>query len=381
MNPNIILASFAARLGASPVLIGLVPALPLAGGLLPQALLVGWVARHGRKLPLYRRASAFRFAGLLLLVFGAFFLGAWPGLLLGVFLAGLFLFALFTAVASLPYWEVLAKAVPREERPGLFAAIYMGGGVLAFLAGFGVRALLGLDLPFPLGYALLFALGTLAYGAAWYVFGRVEEPEEEVAVGRTDLRLPLRRPGFRAYLTARLFLGLAGMVEPFYAAYAVRVLGKEAELGLYLALNALAFILSNALWSALARRGAKAVFLGGGVLVLATPSSPSPFPPGPSPWSSSCRGPTLPPWASPATPTSSTWPRPRSGPPPWASPTASWASSPSPRSSEGGWWGLGATGRSSSSPRAWPSWASGRSGGFRRCDPTPCRLAPAWGPR
>ena len=57
-------------------------------------------------------------------------------------------------------------------------------------------------------------------------------------MGRTDLRLPLRRPGFRAYLTARLFLGLAGMVEPFYAAYAVRVLGKEAELGLYLALQA-----------------------------------------------------------------------------------------------------------------------------------------------
>ena len=90
MNPNIILASFAARLGASPVLIGLVPALPLAGGLLPQALLVGWVARHGRKLPLYRRASAFRFAGLLLLVFGAFFLGAWPGLLLGVLAAAAF---------------------------------------------------------------------------------------------------------------------------------------------------------------------------------------------------------------------------------------------------------------------------------------------------
>lgn len=278
MNPNIILASFAARLGASPVLIGLVPALPLAGGLLPQALLVGWVARHGRKLPLYRRASAFRFAGLLLLVFGAFFLGAWPGLLLGVFLAGLFLFALFTAVASLPYWEVLAKAVPREERPGLFAAIYMGGGVLAFLAGFGVRALLGLDLPFPLGYALLFALGTLAYGAAWYVFGRVEEPEEEVAVGRTDLRLPLRRPGFRAYLTARLFLGLAGMVEPFYAAYAVRVLGKEAELGLYLALNALAFILSNALWSALARRGRRPSFSEGGAGARHAPPRPRPSP-------------------------------------------------------------------------------------------------------
>ena len=93
-------------------------------------------------------------------------------------------------------------------------------------------------MPWLAALALLFALGTLAYGAAWYVFGRVEEPEEEVAVGRTDLRLPLRRPGFRAYLTARLFLGLAGMVEPFYAAYAVRVLGEEAELGLYLALQA-----------------------------------------------------------------------------------------------------------------------------------------------
>jgi hypothetical protein len=125
------------------------------------------------------------------------------------------------------------------------------------------------------------------------------------------------------------------MAEPFYAVYAVRVLGKREELGLYLAFYALAFTLSNLLWARLAERGSKRVLLAGAFLGLLAPFLAMALPSGPSAWSSSSREPTWPPWASPPPPTSSTWPRPRSGAPPSASPTPSRASSPSPRSSGG----------------------------------------------
>jgi Hypothetical protein len=117
------------------------------------------------------------------------------------------------------------------------------GGLLAFLAGFLVREDLALPLPFPLPYALLFTLDALAFSLCWYLFGFTDEPEEAPNEARLDLKAPLRRPEFRRYLRVRLLLGLAGMAEPFYAVYAVRVLGKREELGLYLAFYALAFTL------------------------------------------------------------------------------------------------------------------------------------------
>jgi MFS family permease len=61
------------------------------------------------------------------------------------------------------------------------------------------------------------------------------------------------------------------MAEPFYAVYAVRILGQKEELGLYLALYALAFTLSNLLWARLAERGSKGVLQMGAALALLTP--------------------------------------------------------------------------------------------------------------
>jgi len=114
---------------------------------------------------------------------------------------------------------------------------------------------LSLPLPFPLPYARLFALGALAYGLGWYLFGLTHEPEEAPKEARLGLRAPLLSPAFRRYLGVRLLLALAGLAEPFYAVYAVRALGRGKELGLYLSLYALAFTLSNLLWARMAARG------------------------------------------------------------------------------------------------------------------------------
>ncbi len=271
LNVNIVLAGFAARLGAPGPLIGLLPALLQAGGLLPQAFLAPYVARLPRKIVLYRRVALLRFSGIVLMALSAFFLGPWPSWLLGGFLVGLGLNALFTGVSSLPFWETVAKVIPQERRAAFFSARNLVGGLLAFLAGFLVQALLGLPLPFPLAYALLFALAALSFGLGWYLFGLTEEPEEPGRTERIDLRTPFLDPHFRRFLRVRLLLALGGMAEPFYAAYAVRVLQQERALGLYLTLYALSMTLSNLLWARLAEKSSRPVVLAGaglGVLAL-----------------------------------------------------------------------------------------------------------------
>lgn len=271
LNPNIVLVGFAAKLGAPGALIGLLPALLQAGGMIPQAFLATYVARFPRKIVLYRKVATLRLFGVVLMALSAFLLGPWPHLLLLGFLLGLLLNALFTGVSSLPFWEVVAKTTPPGKRAALFSARNLVGGFLAFLAGFLVREVLALPLPFPLPYALLFALGALAFGAGWYLFGLTEEPEEPPKEERLDLRLPLKSKGFRRYLWVRVLLGLAGMAEPFYAVYAVRALGQGEELGFYLSLYALAFTLSNLVWARLAERGSKRVLQAGAFLALLAP--------------------------------------------------------------------------------------------------------------
>lgn len=280
LNPNIVLSGFAAKLGAPGALIGLLPALLQAGGMIPQVFLAPYVARLPRKIVLYRRVAVLRLLGVLLMALSALLLGPWPHLLLLGFLLGLLLNALFTGVSSLPFWEVVAKTTPPGKRAALFSARNLVGGLLAFLAGFLVREVLALPLPFPLPYALLFGLGALAFGAGWYLFGLTEEPEEPPRQERLDLRLPLRNPGFRRYLRVRVLLGLAGMAEPFYAVYAVRALGQGEELGLYLSLYALSFTLSNLLWARLAERGSKRVLLAGALLGFLNPPLVLLLPPG-----------------------------------------------------------------------------------------------------
>ncbi len=281
LNPYIVLTSFAAQLGAPGPLIGLLPALLLAGGMLPQAFLVPWVAWLPEKLPLYRRVAFWRLFGLLLMALSAFLLGPWPHLLLWGFLLGLLLNALFTGVSSLPFWEVVAKVVPPGRRASLFGARNLVGGFLSFLAGFLVQAILEAPWPFSFSYGLLFLLGALAYGLGWHLFGLVQEPKETPAVHpRVSLLLPLKDGAFLRFLGVRLLWGLASMVEPFYAAYAVWTHGAGGTVGLYVALYALSFTLSNLLWSRLALRGSKGVLQIGAGLAALTPLLALALPPG-----------------------------------------------------------------------------------------------------
>lgn len=271
LNPNIVLTSFAAKLGAPGALIGLLPALLQAGGMIPQAffsLLRGPLSPEDPPLPEGGRPKAFW--------------GDPHGL--GGLLPGPMATASLCRLPNGPshqrpfhrgFQPSLLGGGGQDHTPGAPGPPLLrpqpGGGLLAFLAGFGVREILALPLPFPLPYALLFALGALAFGLGWYLFGLTEEPEEPPREERLSLSLPLQHGGFRRYLWVRVLLGLAAMAEPFYAVYAVRALGQGKELGVYLSLYALSFTLSNLLWAKLAKRGSKGVLQAGAFLAFLTP--------------------------------------------------------------------------------------------------------------
>lgn len=271
-NGSIVLASFAAKLGAANWAIGLMPALLNAGSMVPQVFVAPYVARLPIKVTLYRRMALLRVASLGVVALGGFFLGRHPDLLLWVFVVGLALNGLFTGFSSLPFWETIGKTIPMERRSGLFSLRNLVGvaGLRGRLPGAPDP---GAALPFPYPYAILFTLGTLAFAYGWHLFGLIDEPPDtHTRTERISLSLPFRDFYFRRFLRVRVLLAIASMVEPFFAAYAVRVLGHKGEIGTYLMVYTLSSVLSNLLWVQVSRRyGSRSLILIGAALGAVTP--------------------------------------------------------------------------------------------------------------
>nr|WP_281376967.1 MFS transporter [Deinobacterium chartae] len=262
MNATVVLAAFAAKLGASNAIIGLLPAIQQGGWMLPQLIIAGIVRAHPYKLPVYRSAATIRALTYVWMVLSSALLIDHPGWLLASFIAGMIINAFASGVSGLPFLEVVSKVIPSERRASFFGTRNLWGGLLAFLAGLGVRQILASDLPFPYNYTLIFAIGTVAYTVGYAVFGRVTEPPDEPlprASVLEELRLipfTLRSdPAFRAFLGVRLLLAFATMAEPFYAVYALRVLEMPASmLGVFLMTLTGVAPLSNVIWTRVAQR-------------------------------------------------------------------------------------------------------------------------------
>ena len=72
LNSGLVLAPFLSKLGASPILIGLIPALRVGGWLLPQLLVASRLAHKPYKLASYRNMSILRSIAFLLMTLQSF---------------------------------------------------------------------------------------------------------------------------------------------------------------------------------------------------------------------------------------------------------------------------------------------------------------------
>lgn len=266
-SPSVVVAGFAAKLGAPNWVIGLLPALYSGGWNLPQLLVAARVRSLPYKLPVYRSAAFIRTVSYLSIVLVTAFLAHQPVLCLSLLVLCMLINSLASGVSGLPFFEVVSKTIPTQQRPRFFAVRNLYGGLLAFGAGLFVRWILASDLAFPFNYALIFTLATLAFTFGYWLFGKVDEPADQPqppsSLKEEILAIPqtLQDPAVRTFFYVRLLLAGATMSEPFFVANALRNLQFPGEvLGSFVMAVTFVAPFSNIVWQRLAeRRGSRRI--------------------------------------------------------------------------------------------------------------------------
>ena len=279
---NTIIPVFISRLTSSNVLIGLSSSIANLGWFLPQIFTSHLLQTRVYRKPFYTYAAYVRvgtLAGLALLIH---FLGSThPDLLLGLFFLLFTAYALGGGFAGVSFMDVVGKTIPPERRGSFWGYRLFGGGILAVLAGIGVKFALG-SFQFPQSYALLFGVGSLFVLIAVVTFIFVREPPSEVPEHplsfsehlRLGARIFSKDHAFRHLLYFRLSLGLWAMAQPFYVIYAKRVLGvPDSTAGLFLSIQIAGSVLTNLLWGRLSRtRGDRFLLTAVAALALLVPA-------------------------------------------------------------------------------------------------------------
>ncbi|HKI56852.1 MAG TPA: MFS transporter [Trueperaceae bacterium] len=269
-EPSTALPAYVTLLSGSPVVVGLVTSVLLAGDVLPQLLFSRWVEVRARKkgflvVAVYSRALAWLLLGALTLLWA----GRGHGLLLAVLLVLVATFALGGSLGAVAFVDMVGKSVRAGARGRFYASRQFLGGVAALAAGFLARAILARpELAFPRNYALLFVGAGVALGVAGAGFLALREPAAQ-ATAHVPVRAYLaglrerwrRDAALRSLVVVENLAGLHLMLLPFYVTLAQRRLGAGPEVvGTFIVLEVVGGAVSNLLWGWLAdRRGSPSV--------------------------------------------------------------------------------------------------------------------------
>ncbi|HZW99371.1 MAG TPA: hypothetical protein VFF10_04860 [Trueperaceae bacterium] len=276
-NSSLVLAPFLAALGASPVIIGLIPAMRVALYFLPQLLVANRLSQESHKLPFYRITSTTRnlafLAMSMVVLFGS---GLDPGLIAAVVVGMVAINATAGGIGGVPFADVTAKVVPHSRLGTFWAARNVIGGLLALGSGLVLRAILDSDISFPRNFGYLFLFGTILASIGNASFSFIREPAGEPGMRRPLIGMLRYVPGLvrtdkvlRQFLSVR-FLGLVALLaEPFYGIHALENLGApEGALGLYVIVATAASIVANFAFRVPSNRGRNLLVLQIGLACL-----------------------------------------------------------------------------------------------------------------
>lgn len=265
-DPALVLVTFVAALGGSPLLVGLAAPLRNAGWYLPQLLISGRTQSAPRKLPIYARVAVLRLACWGAIAATPILLGPLPAsAVLAIFFIAFLVAESAAGVAGLPFLEVVSKVIPADRRGEFFGWRLTLAGAAGVVAGWLVHSLLreGGPIGMPLHYGAIFFLAFIAYAVAMVSFFRVGEPADPHPVRGITLREQLHSArglwaadsNLRRFLYLRLALILTGAAVPFYTLFAQRELGLPVEeIGVYITVYTGASLLANLVLGRLSRR-------------------------------------------------------------------------------------------------------------------------------
>jgi len=164
----------------------------------------------------------------------------------------LVLFGASDGFASVPWFDIMARAIPVSRRGRMLGTAQLIIG----LVGMGVGALVGLileRLPFPRNYALIFTFASLFLIPTTIALALIREPEPERSNPQAEARrrrgsLSLLKgdTGLRRLVACRLLMGVLALATPFYVGHAIDVLHLPPYVvGSFVAAQALAGVIAS----------------------------------------------------------------------------------------------------------------------------------------
>lgn len=256
------------QLGAPAWMLGLLVPIRESGSMLPQLWIGAWVRRRPVRKGVWVLGGLLQAASLAGM--------GWVGVALSGASAGwavlglLVLFSLARGACSVAYKDVQGKTVPKTRRGRLagWTSAVAGLAALAVGAGLGTvqdDARSGASMPLVVGLLLagaaLWTLAALAYtriveepGATDGGVNGFSQALGQLALLRTDVP-------FRRFVVARALAMGSGLAAPFYLALARDDLGQATVwLGVFIAAEGLAALLSSPFWGRWADRSSRQVF-------------------------------------------------------------------------------------------------------------------------
>jgi MFS family permease len=264
VSGSTVIPTLVSQLTNSPVLIGLMAGLPSGAWLLPQIFIAAWVAHRRRKQPIVALAAFIsRLSFFIMGIAVGLFSITRPALALAALLLFQVLFYIGDAIASVPWFDLLAKSIPPRRRGRVLGTSQVIGGIGGIFVGIAVRYILGPTSPwhYPLNYTVLFmATGIVMMGATFCLSQIREEPTESPSVAPPKMvqllhSLPNLIRTDRAFgrmLLTRLIAGFISIASAFYVIYAIKVLGlSTAVTGLFLSAQVAGALLAGLMMSTL----------------------------------------------------------------------------------------------------------------------------------
>ncbi len=274
-DPTLIMTALISQLTTSNILIGLLASLRDTGWFLPQLFVSHLVQRVPQKIVFYRTTTLIRIIGSALISAGLFIFTDANTLLVMFFICTI-LISISGGIGGLSYLTVTAKVIPAERRGTLFGwREFLGGGLSVLMGGVGALILsgrlLGVALPFPSNYGMLFAVSGVFFSVGLLLFGAIREPADEVPAAPPTLREQLTRARvayinnapYRRFLTARIALLFARAGAPFVTVFAKRTLHvSDAFLASLVSVTLIFALIAGLGWGRLNdRRGSRTVLV------------------------------------------------------------------------------------------------------------------------
>ena len=186
INTSTVIPSFLTTLGASSALIGLVSSLQAASWLLPQLFAARYMAGKTRKKPYILWPAAIgRTLFLVLALVLSLSSGRPAWLIIALTTLVITLFWVGDGLASVPWLDLLSKAIPPNRRGRMTGTGQFLTAMLSFPASAAVEWMLSDSGPgFPDNYVYLFLLGAAALGASFLAVSLIHEERDQTTASQ-----------------------------------------------------------------------------------------------------------------------------------------------------------------------------------------------------